>query len=83
MGKNIRKYEPTAEEVPDQCNLTDFEFILVQVEISNPKGKDFSSKYKVNLPAHIRSRNLATTTSYSACGTSQHNSWDCVLLFLI
>jgi len=72
MGKNIRKYEATPEEPPDQRKLTDFEFKLVQVEIANPKGKDFSSKYKVNLPANIRSRFLATTfttNSSTACGS--------------
>ena len=59
MGKNVRKYEPTPEEVPDQHKLSDFQFKLVQVECTNPKAKDFVSKYKVNLPSSIRSRYLA------------------------
>lgn len=60
MGKNIRKYEPTPEEVPDQHKLSDFQFKLVQVECTNPKAKDFAAKYKVNLPSSIRSRYLAS-----------------------
>eukprot|EP00435_Cladocopium_sp_Y103_P033652 s1099_g8.t1 len=55
MG-NVRPYDPNPVELPDDVKLSDFSFKLVSVEIGDPKKKSFNEKYKVKLPASIRSR---------------------------
>ena len=55
MG-NVRPYDPTPVDPPDDVKLGGFNFKLVSVEIGDPKKKGFNEKYKVKLPASIRSR---------------------------
>lgn len=55
MGQ-VRPYEAQPTEIPDTFSLADFSFKLVLVEMINPKAKDFSSKYKLNLPTSVRGR---------------------------
>jgi len=55
MG-NVRPYDPTPVEPPNEVNLADFSFKLVSVEIGAPDAKAFHEKYKIKLSTAIRSR---------------------------
>ena len=56
MGNNVRPYDPNPVEPPEQVNLTDFSFKMIQVELVDTNKKTFSEKYKVKVPPNVRGR---------------------------
>jgi hypothetical protein len=56
MGNNVRPYDPNTVEPPEQVNLTDFSFKMIQVELVDTNKKTFSEKYKVKVPPNVRGR---------------------------
>jgi len=58
MMGNVRPWEAPPDDIGEDVKLEDFTFKLIKVELRNRKGKDFFEKYKVTLPAAIRSRFL-------------------------
>lgn len=55
MG-NVRPYDPTPTDPPNDVKISAFGFKLVQVELVDAKKKEFSQKYKITVPAALRAR---------------------------